>query len=171
MMENKNTLFKKIIIVGEPEVGKTSLIKKFMSGRFSKDYKVSIGTNMFIKELDLDSGMNIKLQIWDIAGQERWTEMRHIYYKGTHGAIVVGDLTRKKTFEQIENFWCPDLDKYCEAIPRIMLANKEDLVKNISIEELKTYRRKINAKSIIYTSAKLGTNVDKAFKVISELII
>ena len=48
-MENKNTLFKKIIIVGEPAVGKTSLIKKFMSGRFSTDYKVSIGTNMFIK--------------------------------------------------------------------------------------------------------------------------
>lgn len=170
-MENKNTIFKKIIIVGEPAVGKTSLIKKFMSGRFSTDYKVSIGTNMFIKELDLDSGMNIKLQIWDIAGQERWTEMRHIYYKGTHGAIIVGDLTRKKTFEQIENFWCPDLNKYCEGIPRILLANKEDLVKNISIEELKTYRRKINAKSIIYTSAKFGANVDKAFKVISELII
>ena len=170
-MENKNILFKKIIIVGEPAVGKTSLIKKFMSGRFSTDYKVSIGTNMFIKELDLDSGMNIKLQIWDIAGQERWTEMRHIYYKGTHGAIVVGDLTRKKTFEQIEKFWCPDLNKYCEDIPRIMLANKEDLVKDISIEELKTYGLKINAKSIIYTSAKLGTNVDKAFKFISELII
>ena len=170
-MEIKNTLFKKIIIVGEPAVGKTSLIKKFMSGRFSTDYKVSIGTNMFIKELDLDSGMNIKLQIWDIAGQERWTEMRHIYYKGTHGAIIVGDLTRKKTFEQIVKFWWPDLNKYCEDIPRIMLANKEDLVKNISIEELKTYKQKINAKSIIYTSAKFGTNVDKAFKVISELII
>ncbi len=170
-MENKNTLFKKIIIVGEPAVGKTSLIKKFMSGRFSTDYKVSIGTNMFIKELDLNSGMIIKLQIWDIAGQERWTEMRHIYYKGTHGAIIVGDLTRKKTFEQIVNFWCPDLNKYCEDIPKIMIANKEDLVKNISIEELKTYKQKINAKSIIYTSAKFGTNVDKAFKVISELII
>ena len=142
-MENKNILFKKIIIVGEPAVGKTSLIKKFMSGRFSTDYKVSIGTNMFIKELDLDSGMNIKLQIWDIAGQERWTEMRHIYYKGTHGAIIVGDLTRKKTFEQIVNFWSPDLNKFCEDIPRIMLANKEDLVKNISIEELKTYKQNL----------------------------
>jgi len=170
-MENKITLFKKIIIVGEPAVGKTSLIKKFISGRFSTDYKASIGTNMFIKELDLDSGMNIKLQIWDIAGQERWTEMRHIYYKGTHGVIIVGDLTRKKTFEQIKNFWCPDLNKYCKNIPRIMLANKEDLVKNISIEELNTYGQKINAKSIIFTSAKLGTNVDEAFKFLSELII
>ena len=169
-MENKKTHFKKIIIIGEPAVGKTSLIKKFISGQFSTDYKVSIGTNMFIKEINLDSVRNIKLQIWDIAGQERWTEMRHIYYKGTDGAIIVGDITRKKTFEQIENFWCPDLDKYCENIPKIMLANKEDLVKDISMEELKTYGQKINAKSIIYTSAKLGTNVNKAFKLISELI-
>ncbi len=64
-----------------------------------------------------------------------------------------------------------EINKYCEDIPRIMLANKEDLVKDISIEELKTFGLKINAKSIIYTSAKLGTNVDKAFKFISELII
>ena len=170
-MENKKILFKKIIIVGEPAVGKTSLIKKFISGRFSTDYKASIGTNMFIKDLDLDSGMTIKLQIWDIAGQERWTEMRHIYYKGTHGAIIVGDLTRKKTFEQIENFWEPDLNKYCEDVPRIMLANKKDLEKKISKEDFETYGLKLNAKSIICTSAKLGTNVEKAFKVISELII
>lgn len=169
-MENKKILFKKIIIVGEPAVGKTSLIKKFISGRFSTDYKASIGTNMFIKDLDLDSGMTIKLQIWDIAGQERWTEMRHIYYKGTHGAIIVGDLTRKKTFEQIEDFWCPDLNKYCEDVSRIMLANKKDLERKISKEDLETYGLKLNAKSIICTSAKLGTNVEKAFKVISELI-
>lgn len=170
-MDNKKILFKKIIIVGEPAVGKTSLIKKFISGRFSTDYKASIGTNMFIKDLDLDSGMTIKLQIWDIAGQERWTEMRHIYYKGTHGAIIVGDLTRKKTFEQIENFWRPDLNKYCEDVPRIMLANKKDLERKISKEDLETYGLKLNAKSIISTSAKFGINVEKAFKFISELII
>jgi len=141
-----------------------------MSGRFSADYKVSIGTNMFIKEIDLDSGVKVKIHLWDIAGQERWTQMRHIYYKGSQGVIIVGDLTRKYTFKQIEEFWYPDIEKYCKKVPCILLANKNDLVNNITKEEVESYSLRIKAKSIMYTSAKTGTNVEKAFKFISELI-
>jgi len=141
-----------------------------MSGRFSADYKVSIGTNMFIKEIDLDSGVKVKIHLWDIAGQERWTQMRHIYYKGSQGVIIVGDLTRKYTFKQIEEFWYPDIEKYCKKVPCILLANKNDLVKNITKEEVESYSLRVKAKSIMYTSAKTGTNVEKAFKFISELI-
>jgi small GTP-binding protein len=141
-----------------------------VSGRFSADYKVSIGTNMFIKEVDLDSGVKVKIHLWDIAGQERWTQMRHIYYKGSQGVIIVGDLTRKYTFKQIEEFWYPDIEKYCKKVPCILLANKNDLIKNITKEEVESYSVRVKAKSIMYTSAKTGTNVEKAFKFISELI-
>ena len=170
-MIKKKTFIIKIIIVGDPAVGKTSLVKKFISGQFTYDYRASIGTNMFIKEMDLDAGLKVKIQIWDIAGQERWTQMRHIYYKGTQGVIIVGDLTRKNTFKQIDKFWYPDLKKYCKNTPIILLANKNDLESKISEQEVESYRMRINAISILYTSAKTGTNVEKAFKLILKQII
>ena len=170
-MEKNKTFTIKIVIVGEAAVGKTSLVKKFVSGQFIKDYRASIGTNMFTKEINLGLGIRIKILLMDIAGQERWTQIRHIYYEGTNGAIIVGDLTRKITFNQIEEIWYPDLKKYCKNSPIILIANKNDLKRNISEEEIIDLGDKINAKSIFSVSAKTGKNVEKAFKVIAELSI
>lgn len=164
----------KLVIIGEPGVGKTSLVKKLVTGQFSKDYKASIGTNMFIKEQKIDSGGNsidIILQLWDIAGQERWINMRHLYYAGTQAAIIVGDLTRKRTFDQIEMFWYPDLVKYCGKIPFILIANKHDIEKEITEDELDILVKKIKPGSFFYTSAKNGMNVDEAFVTISKQVI
>jgi len=158
----------KIIIIGEAAVGKTSLIKKFISGKFTKDYRASIGTNIFIKKIKLKSDIDTTLQIWDIAGQERWIKMRHPYYAGARGIFIVGDLTRKNTFEQIEKFWVPDVKQYCENAPIILLANKSDLERKISESEINSLGEKMNTLSNIYTSAKNGENVEMAFKIISE---
>jgi len=158
----------KIIIVGEPAVGKTSLVKKFISGQFVKDYRSSIGTNIFIKKINLKSIGKITIQIWDIAGQERWINMRHSYYIGAKGVIIVGDLTRKNTFDQIEQFWIPDIKNYCAIAPIILFANKNDLESKIGEKVVNDLGRKINAFSIIFTSAKTGENVEMAFKIISE---
>lgn len=158
----------KVIIIGEPAVGKTSLVKKYVSRQFANDYRASIGTNLFTKNISLNSGVNATIQIWDIAGQERWTQMRHIYYKGTHGTIIVVDLTRKNTFDQIEKFWYPDLQENSINSPIILLANKEDLKKQVTDEDVKSLGRNINAKHIVYTSAKTGENVIKAFELISK---
>lgn len=158
----------KIIVVGEPAVGKTSLVKKFISGQFAKDYRSSIGTNIFIKKINLKNAGKITIQLWDIAGQERWINMRHFYYIGAKGVIIVGDLTRKNTFEQIKQFWVPDIKKYCENAPIILFANKNDLENKLVEKEINDFAKKINAISIIYTSAKTGENVEMAFKFISE---
>ncbi len=158
----------KIIVIGEPAVGKTSLVKKFISGQFSKDYRSSIGTNIFTKELKLEKNIDIKIQLWDIAGQERWISMRPSYYSGAKGIIIVGDLTRRKTFDQIEKFWIPDVKQYCAQAPIILLANKNDLGTEISEKEIFSLEKKINAISIIRTSAKTGENVELVFKLISE---
>ncbi len=170
-MEKSKTFTSKIVIVGEAAVGKTSLVKKFISGQFIKDYRASIGTNMFTKEIDLESGIRVKILLWDIAGQEKWTHMRHVYYEGTNGAIIVGDLTRKITFTKINEVWYPDLKKYCKDSPIILIANKNDLKSNISEEEIIDHGDKINAKSTFSVSAKTGKNVEKAFKLIAELSI
>jgi len=158
----------KIIIIGEPAVGKTSLIKKFITGQFTKDYRSSIGTNIFTKKIKLDKDNDVKIQLWDIAGQERWITMRPSYYAGAKGIIIVGDLTRRNTFDQIEKFWIPDVKQYCIHAPIILLANKIDLGMELSEEDINSLKQKINVLSIIQTSAKTGENVELAFKIISE---
>jgi len=161
----------KIIIIGEPAVGKTSLVKKFVSGKFTKDYRASIGTNIFIKKIKIENDIDTTIQLWDIAGQERWINMRRPYYAGARGVLIVGDLTRKNTFDQIEKFWVPDVKQYCNFTPIVLLANKNDLKGEISELEVKSLGDNINAISIIYTSAKTGENVELAFKIISEQAI
>jgi len=158
----------KVIIIGESAVGKTSLVKKFVSGKFTKDYRSSIGTNIFTKKLNLKDSSDATLQLWDIAGQERWINMRHSYYTGAKGAIIVADLSRKITFDQIEKFWVPDVRLYCEITPIILLANKSDLKRDIDEREIYSIGKKIDAKSVFLTSAKTGENVELAFQVISE---
>lgn len=158
----------KVIIIGEAGVGKTSLVKKFVSGHFTKDYRASIGTNMFIKKLDLNSDKKVSIQIWDIAGQEKWIKMRHLYYRGTHGALIVGDLSRRNTFEQIVHFWSPDMKKYCAEVPIILLANKSDLNSDISKNDVEIVGKRINAKLIFHTSAMNGENVEKSFEMIAK---
>ena len=159
----------KIIIIGELAVGKTSLVKKFITGKFSKDYRSSIGTNIFIKKINLKNNGETTLQLWDIAGQERWINLRHSYYTGTKGAIIVADLSRKNTFDQIEKFWVPDFRLYCDIAPIILIANKSDLKKDVDEHEINTLGKNINAKSVFITSAKTGENIELAFQVISEL--
>ena len=161
----------KVIIIGEAGVGKTSLVKRFVSGHFTRDYRTSIGANLFIKELNLNSNNTVSIQIWDIAGQERWKKMRHLYYRGAHGALIVGDLTRKNTFEQLKEFWNQDLNKYCEEIPKILVVNKVDLDSIISNNDIEKLAQSINVKATIFTSAKNGQNVEKAFHQIAEVIV
>jgi small GTP-binding protein len=168
-MSEGNTVKLKIIIIGEPAVGKTSLVRRFVSNRFSKDYRSTIGTNIFMKNIELGDGL-IKLALWDIAGQERWLNMRHKYYRGAQGAFIVGDLTREDTFTQIENFWYDDLKSYLKSIPIILIANKNDLTSNISEKTIKEIQKKINAEVLYFTSAKTGDHVDEAFNKLSTRI-
>jgi len=169
MSDNKFTL--KIIIIGEPAVGKTSLVKKFVSGQFTKDYRSSIGTNIFTKKILLKKKTEVTLQLWDIAGQERWVNIRRPYYAGAKGVIIVGDLTRNNTFDQIEKFWVPDLTQDYSLIPIILLANKSDLSNKIEKQWINSLGERINTSSIIFTSAKTGENVELAFKLIAEQAI
>ena len=167
-MTNVKKITRKIIIVGEPAVGKTSLVKKFVSGRFSKDYRSSIGTNIFTKKITLEDNKHVILQLWDIAGQERWINMRRSYYSGAKGIIIVGDLSRKNTFEQIEKFWIQDIKSFCSIVPVILLANKTDLSNKLEEQEIISLGKRINAEEVLFTSAKTGDNVELAFSLISK---
>ncbi|MBY8989438.1 MAG: GTP-binding protein [Candidatus Lokiarchaeota archaeon] len=170
-MTNAKKITLKIIIIGEPAVGKTSLVKKFITGKFSKDYRSSIGTNIYTKKVVLEDNKIVTLQLWDIAGQERWINMRHSYYSGAKGVIIVGDLNRKNTFDQIEKFWVQDINNYCSHVPIILLANKKDLLNKIEEQEIISLGKRIKTDLILFTSAKTGDNVELAFLKLSKQAI
>jgi Ras-related protein Rab-32 len=170
-MNNIKKIALKIIVIGEPAVGKTSLVKRFVSGQFTKDYRSSIGTNIFTKKVVLEKKTETILQLWDIAGQERWIKMRRPYYSGAKGVIIVGDLTRFNTFDQIEEFWVPDLLENCSLVPIILLANKSDLSNKTEEQRIDSLGERINTRAIVFTSAKTGENVELAFKLITEQAI
>ncbi|MHA1719000.1 MAG: Rab family GTPase [Promethearchaeota archaeon] len=163
----------KFIVIGNPGVGKTSLIKNFVEGSFLSEYKSTIGTNLYTKTLEFKSqkpGNNenieiiVKLVLWDIAGQVQWDIMRPAYYQGSHGVIIVGDLSSKRTFQKIEKFWVNDARQNCkESIPIILLANKNDLKPEISEEEVREIANRCGIERILFTSAKNSYHVQEAF--------
>lgn len=97
--------------------------------------------------------------------------MRHSYYSGAKGVIIVGDLNRKNTFDQIEKFWVQEIKQYCSSAPIILLANKTDLLNKIEEQEIISLGKRIKADLVLFTSAKTGDNVELAFLRISEQAI
>jgi len=159
----------KVIVLGTEAVGKTSLIERFSQKSFKSEYKPTLGTNIIIKELEHENNV-FKFMLWDIAGQKKWNEVRHLYYKGAQGAMLVFDVTRPRTYQDITT-WNEDLASFSGDIPKVLVANKIDLDKNVSEEEAKEMAEKIEAVDIIFTSAKTGEAVDKAFVKIGYAII
>ena len=160
----------KIVVIGDGAVGKTSLIARFAEKTFKAEYKPTLGTNIIIKELQIESN-SIKLLLWDIAGQAKWRDVRHLYYRGAQGCIVVYDVTRPATFDSVPE-WYKDLIKFSGAVPRILLANKVDLTDIRKIQQEDGLKMAEEMAAEYYeTSAKDGTQVNEAFEKISELIL
>ncbi|XP_070302582.1 ras-related protein Rab-32 isoform X2 [Salvelinus sp. IW2-2015] len=127
--ECKEYLFK-VLVIGELGVGKTSIIKRYVHQLFSQHYRATIGVDFALKVINWDSKTLVRLQLWDIAGQERFGNMTRVYYKEAVGAFVVFDVTRGSTFEAVSK-WKHDLDSKVKLangspIPSVLLANKCD---------------------------------------------
>ena len=118
----------KIIVVGDPSVGKTTLIRKYTTGAFQKDYIATLGAQFSKYEENLE-GKKVRLFIWDIAGQETFELMRQKFYKGSSGAIIVFSHAPEEleSFNHIEK-WLNELKKYCGDIPIALFGNKVDLI-------------------------------------------
>jgi len=119
----------KLVVVGSPGVGKTSLIKRYVNNAFSNAYKATVGADFAQKVIDIDK-TRIHLQIWDIAGQERFGTMTKVYYRNATAAMIVYDILEKKTFESVEN-WRKDIkekldDEAGDRIPILLVGNKTD---------------------------------------------
>ncbi|MFX1493225.1 MAG: Rab family GTPase [Promethearchaeota archaeon] len=165
--EEREYVFK-ITILGDAAVGKTSLINQFVEGAFQEDYKPTLGANIVRKDVNLEEvNAQIRLIMWDLAGQEKYNVIRSMYFQGCVGALVVYDVTRFQTFENIESKWLKDFKKYVKREGAyILIGNKIDLSEHRTVPEEKGKKlaEKIQASDFIETSAKFGDNVEKAFK-------
>ncbi|MEM2109299.1 MAG: Rab family GTPase [Candidatus Odinarchaeota archaeon] len=160
----------KILLLGDPAVGKTSLINKFVQERFEVDYKATIGVDIMSKTVYVD-GFEIKLSLWDIAGQDKFRFFRNVFYRGASGAILVFDLTRLSTFTNLDN-WVKELNEYIKGkIPLIIIGNKLDLTSMRVVKTLdaKGFAEKLSS-SYLETSAKTGLGVNESFTTISKMI-
>lgn len=159
-------ILKKVIVTGHFGVGKTSLVRRFVHQKFSDQYLTTIGVKIDKKEVKV-KGANVKMMLWDIAGESSAAKIPRKYVHGAHGIVYVFDLTREETYENI-NADLFELQKNNNAqVPTLIFANKADLVEPSFIEEV---REKINI-SFKVTSAKEGNNVEDGFlKIASEML-
>ncbi len=172
---------KKVCLLGDEGVGKTSLIRRYVLDMFDDEYIATLGAKVSKKEIDLNFSKevekpvyaNIKLSVWDILGQkdESTLRARPVYYRGTNGALIVCDITRKDTFKNIPE-WIKSLDKVEYNLPLIIIGNKIDLYKEASVfyKDLEELGKKYNY-PIFLTSAKTNSNVEKAFYTLTEMMI
>jgi len=148
----------KITVLGEAAVGKTSLLNRFCEDTFQDDYKPTLGANIIRKDVNIEESTKVRLIMWDLAGQEKYNVIRSMYFQGCEGALLVYDVTRYNTFDNIKSRWLRDFKKYIrkEGV-YVLIGNKIDLINDrvVPTEKGKDLAEKIKASHFIETSAKL----------------
>ena len=163
-MEKVKTYEAKIITLGDSQVGKTSLILRFLEDRFLTTYLSTIGFDLKHKIIKLDNGDKIKLIIHDTAGQERFKSLSRNYIKKANGILVVFDVTNKQSFVNIENWIKCAKEEITKKIPIFLVGNKCDLENKrvIQTEDGENMAEQFDVK-FYETSCENGKNVEKCF--------
>uniref|UniRef100_A0A6I8P0V2 RAB11B, member RAS onco family n=1 Tax=Ornithorhynchus anatinus TaxID=9258 RepID=A0A6I8P0V2_ORNAN len=153
-----------IVLIGDSGVGKSNLLSRFTRNEFNLESKSTIGVEFATRSIQVD-GKTIKAQIWDTAGQERYRAITSAYYRGAVGALLVYDIAKHLTYENVER-WLKELRDHADNNIVIMLVgNKSDLrhLRAVPTDEARAFAEKNNL-SFIETSALDSTNVEEAFK-------
>uniref|UniRef100_A0A2K5JY49 small monomeric GTPase n=1 Tax=Colobus angolensis palliatus TaxID=336983 RepID=A0A2K5JY49_COLAP len=153
-----------VVLIGDSGVGKSNLLSRFTRNEFNLESKSTIGVEFATRSIQVD-GKTIKAQIWDTAGQERYRAITSAYYRGAVGALLVYDIAKHLTYENVER-WLKELRDHADSNIVIMLVgNKSDLrhLRAVPTDEARAFAEKNNL-SFIETSALDSTNVEEAFK-------
>eukprot|EP01012_Entosiphon_sulcatum_P067990 TRINITY_DN9792_c0_g1_i2.p2 TRINITY_DN9792_c0_g1~~TRINITY_DN9792_c0_g1_i2.p2 ORF type:complete len:225 (+),score=38.40 TRINITY_DN9792_c0_g1_i2:1699-2373(+) len=169
-------LLYKVLVVGDMGVGKTSIIKRYVHNIFSQNYKATIGVDFGLKELHWEKN-TIRVQLWDIAGQERFGNLTRVYYKEAVGALVVHDITKADSLEAATK-WKNDIDHKVylpddTPIPCVLLSNKCDMPNRIarSQQEMDKFCKDHGFIAWFETSAKENRNIDAACSFLVQKIL
>jgi Ras-related protein Rab-2A len=163
----------KIVMLGDGAVGKTAMTTRFTQNFFEADYKRTIGSDFAIKRLTIDEiDAQVTLQVWDLAGQPRFESVRQGFYRGARGGLLLYDVTRRRTFLNVENWKEEAFTNLQKEIPLILVANKVDLEDSrvVATEEGEKYAKKNN---LIYveSSALTGEYVEDAYLNLCRIMI
>ena len=150
----------KLCLLGDGAVGKTSLVRRFVHDVFDDKYIMSFGTKVSKKVMDID-GSEVDLMIWDILGQKALESLHAAYYRGAVGAFAVCDFTRPETMSNLRG-WIEGFRSVAGNQPVTILGNKMDLERKFSLSELEVFGHSVGCQ-VLETSAKTGTNVERAF--------
>lgn len=160
----------KVVLVGDSSVGKSNLLSRYIHNSFSEDKKPTLGVEFGTRIIN-SREKNIKVQIWDTAGQEKYKSITNSYYINSKGVMLIFDLTRKSSFENIDKWINEVYDITGKDICIILVGNKSDLnlLREVTSEDgiNKAEKYKIQ---YIETSALSGENVDKVFQKLTDLI-
>ena len=168
--ESYDLLFK-LILIGDSCVGKSNILLKYLKNEFDTNSRATVGVEFGTKNIFLNN-KKIKIQIWDTAGEERYRSITSAYYKGAKGALIVYDITKKSSFNNIDK-WISDLKLNGDKnICIIILGNKSDLEDKREVNKEEGIKKSEMYKTaFLETSALNGENINKAFDELIEQII
>mmetsp|Transcript_16922 Transcript_16922/g.30354 ORF Transcript_16922/g.30354 Transcript_16922/m.30354 type:complete len:205 (+) Transcript_16922:1992-2606(+) len=161
----------KILIIGDSNVGKTSVLLRYVDDAFNPEFNTTIGVDFKISTLEVN-GKVVKLQLWDTAGQDRFRNIVASYYRGANGVFLMYDTTNSESFQSVSR-WFEESQQYLQAnVPKLLVGNKSDLTsqREVSIEEGIALSQRLKTE-FIETSAKTSANVKEAFYLMASKML
>lgn len=162
----------KVLIIGDASVGKSSMLLRFTDDSFDEHIQSTIGVDFKVKHLDM-SGKRVKLTIWDTAGQERFRTLTSSYYRGAHGVVLVYDVTRTDSFENLEQ-WLKEVQLYSpnngESVVKLLVGNKIDMERQVDRERAEAWARS-HGMLFLESSAKTRLGIKQVFMEVVQKIL
>ena len=170
-MEQKEFIYK-ILLLGDSSVGKTCFLMRYTDNTFQDIHMSTIGLDYKLKNVQLENGKMVKIQVWDTAGQDRFRSITKNYYKGAHGIILIYDVTEQKSFDNVKNWMAQIKEEVSERVSIVLVGNKIDDEDNrkISTEQGESMAKDYE---IIFfeCSAKTGQNIDEIFNNLVKKVV
>lgn len=161
----------KLCLLGDGAVGKTSLVYRFIEGRFSTDFKSTLGVNLLKKKITIEEmNASVTCNIWDLGGQEAYRKLRNLYLEGSNGALIVYDVTNPASFKNLDD-WLSSFKNLRGNRPTLLIGNKIDLSRKVTADQAKEYAKTHENMVYLETSAKTGENVEEAFKQLIKTVL
>ncbi|KAK7108757.1 ras-related protein Rab-39B-like [Littorina saxatilis] len=160
----------RLILIGDSTVGKSSILRYFTDGKFEDACDPTVGVDFYARLMEVKPGVRVKLQIWDTAGQERFRSITRSYYRNSVGVIIVYDITKRSTFENLKQ-WYEEARNHIEPHKAIFLvlghkSDKED-GRQVTAREGRRFAE-MHGLKFFETSAKTGQNIEESFSQIAK---
>ena len=171
MAEDEYDYIFKVLLIGNSDVGKSSLILRYVDQIWNDVFVPTIGVDFKVKSIEVNQKL-VKMQIWDTAGQERFRNVISSYFKGAHGILLIYDITCRESFKELEN-WLGEVERHASSqVLKILIGNKCDLEekREIQKDEGEAFAMR-NGMQFIETSAKNNTNVSEAFEALAKIMV